>query len=295
MADRQDDIERGMALIPTLDEIMAEDADPATRRIYEEVQQALRVPFVNFVFRVLANRPAFFEAAWARLHPIARSRAFEAAADRLRARAVLEPGLPGTAVTAAADDLERIRAYARTIDHVVPKLLLSATAFDLDAAGEAVPDAATGAEGDGTDLAAKAPGLVEGATSIPMVDPASAEGRLAELFEDIRTTHDHPGVATYYRALGHWPDLLDQLWQAVRPAIGSEAFTARRRELIDAAAEEMRALRSAARASGLMADDPPALRAEERAELRAILSVFRLRIIPDLVLVVPLTRRLLGA
>lgn len=293
MAERQGDIERGMELIPTLDEIMAEDAGPDIRRIYEEIQQDLRVPFVNFIFRVLANRPAFFEPAWARLHPIARSTAFEAAADRLRDLTALESGAVATEIAVPENDRPQILKYARTIHHVVPKLLLAATAFDLDAAGEEAPDAATGSDADLPDLGAKAPDMVEGAISIPMVDPSGAEGRLRELFDDIRRTHGHPGVATYYRALAQWPDLLDQLWQAVRPVIGSEGFVARRQGLIDAAAEEIRVLRSAARASGLVTDDPPPLRAEERDELRAILAVFRCRIIPDLNLVVPLTLRML--
>lgn len=293
MEEREDDILRGQALVPTIDEIMVDDADPQTRRVYEQVQTALRVPFVNFIFRVLANYPTFFHPAWDRLHPVARSRAFERVADRLRDMAVLEGPHPAAGVKGAGDDLAEIQAYARTIHHVVPKLLLAATAFDLDAAGEDAADAATGSGTEFMDLDASAPGLIDRATSLPMVDPAGAEGRLAKLFEDIRTTHGHPGVATYYRALAQWPELLDELWQAVRPLIGSEHFARRREMLIDAAAEEVRALRRAARASGLVTSDPPALDASLRAELRAILAVFRLRIIPDLVIVVPLTRRLL--
>lgn len=291
--DRQDDIERGMALIPTLGEVMREDADPATGRIYDEIEAALRVPFVNFVFRVLANRPAFFHPAWARLAPIARSRAFEATADRLRERATLDADPGAVDLAPAGQDLERIRAYSRTIHYVVPKLLLCATAFDLDAAGEEATDAATGSGTDFADLDALPPGMVEGATAIPMVDPAAAEGRLAALFQDIQATHGHPGVATYYRALAQWPELLDGLWQAVRPVVGSPAFEAGRRIVLDVAAEEMRALRAAARAGGLLDANPPLLPADQKAEIRAILAVFRFRIIPDLLLVVPLMGRLL--
>ncbi|HEX6143990.1 MAG TPA: halocarboxylic acid dehydrogenase DehI family protein [Geminicoccaceae bacterium] len=291
--DRQDDIERGMALIPTLDEVMKESADPATLRIYDEIEAALRVPFVNFVFRVLANRPAFFHPAWARLAPIARSRGFEAAAARVRERAALEADVATVDLGPAGGDLERIRAYSRTIHHVVPKLLLSVTAFDLDAAGEGVPDAATGNGTDFADLDAMPPGMVEGAVAIPMVDPAVAEGKVAALFRDIQATHGHPGVATYYRALAQWPELLDGLWQAVRPLVGGPVLQDRRRIVLDLAAEEMRALRAAARAAGLLDGDPPVLPADQKAEIRAILAVFRFRIIPDLVLIVPLMRRLL--
>lgn len=294
---REQDIERGMALIPTIAEVMEEQADAATRRIYEEVREALRVPFVNFLFRILATEPAFFQPAWARLRPIARSQGFEAAADGLRDLAEIEAGLAPLDTAAAGDDLERIRGFTRTIHHVVPKLLLCATAFDLEAAGEESPDAAAAAghADELPDLDASPPGMIDGALSIPMVDPAAAGGRLGELFRDIREHHGHPGVATYYRSLGHWPALLDELWQALRPMVGGEALVDRRRMLIDAAGEEMLALRAGARAAGLLADDLPALPADQRERLRAILAVFRLRIIPDLLLVVPQARRLLDA
>lgn len=293
---REHDIERGMQLVPTIDEVMEDQADETTRRIYGEVRETLRVPFVNFVFRVLASEPAFFQSAWARLRPIARSRGFEAAADGLRDLAGMEAEFGPVDTGVVGSELEKIRAFTRTIDHVVPKLLLCATAFDLDAAGEEPADAAAAGSADELpDLDAMAPGMTPGAVSIPMVDPSAAEGRLGDLFRDIQEHHGHPGVATFYRSLGHWPPLLDGLWQSLRPLVGSEAFAARRQMLVDAAGEEMLALRAGARAAGLLEGDPPPLPADQRERLRAILAVFRLRIIPDLLLVVPQARRLLGA
>jgi hypothetical protein len=293
---REHDIERGMELVPTIDEVMEEQADEATKRIYREVRETLRVPFVNFVFRVVATEPAFFQPVWARLHPIARSQGFEAAADGLRDLATIEVEVGAVDTGVVGSELEKIRAFTRTIHHVVPKLLLCATAFDLDAGGDQPSDAAAGGHADELpDLDAAAPGMIDGAASIPMVDPTAAEGRLGELFRDIQAHHRHPGVATFYRSLGHWPPLLEGLWQALRPLVGSEPFAARRQMLIDAANEEMLALRAGARAAGLLEDDLPALPADQRERLRAILAVFRLRIIPDLALIVPQARRLLGA
>ncbi len=53
--DRTSDIERGMALVPRLPEVMPDQADGALRHVYEETRQTLRIPFVNFIFRALAN------------------------------------------------------------------------------------------------------------------------------------------------------------------------------------------------------------------------------------------------
>lgn len=287
---RTGDIERGLALVPTIREVMEDQADAAIRAVYEDIRQSLRVPFVNFIYRVLANEPEFFLPAWQRLGPLCRTRGFEAAADRLRAEALLEPVPDGEAVrTAAGADLERVRAYTATIIHVVPKLLLTATFFDHEAGADW--PAAHGSQGP--DLADTRPGMLDGVIAIPMVDPATAGGKLPALFEDIQAMHGHPGVATYYRALGHWPDLLDAIWQQVRPRIGSAPFETKRGTLIDDADTAMRMLYAAARTHGLIPSDPIPLAADQRERLRAILAVFRLRIIPDLLIVVPLVQAML--
>ncbi len=87
--DRMADVRRGMQLIPQLPEIMPDEADERIQPIYEDIQRTLRVPFVNFIFRTLAMYPEFLEAAWEGINPSIRTRAFEAAADELRTRALL--------------------------------------------------------------------------------------------------------------------------------------------------------------------------------------------------------------
>lgn len=288
---RAGDIQRGLMLVPSIHEIMEDQADEATRAVYQDIRRSLRVPFVNFIFRVLANEPAFFHPAWQRLGPLCRTRAFEAAADRLRAGALLEPVPDGEAVGAAAGEgLERIRAYTATIVHVVPKLLLSATFFDCEAGG-GWPEAAPTEE---VDLGDAGLGMLEGATAIPMVDPRQAQRRLKTRFDDIRTTHGHPGVATYYRALGNWPALLDAVWQPIKPRIGSPEFEARKHNLIADADISMTAIRAGAIGRGLISADPIPLPADRRERLRASLAVFRLRIIPDLLIAVPLVQAMLN-
>ena len=49
---------------------------------------------------------------------------------------------------------------------------------------------------------------------------------------NIRTTHGHPGVASYYRSIAYWPDFLAAVWGGIRPRINSEAYRRRKQELL---------------------------------------------------------------
>lgn len=57
-------IQKGLELIPRLGEVMPSRAGSETNLIYESVEQRLRVPFVNFVLRVLDNYPTHPALAW---------------------------------------------------------------------------------------------------------------------------------------------------------------------------------------------------------------------------------------
>jgi hypothetical protein len=79
--ERTEDVECGLRLIPTLGEVMPEEADEGMREVYESVQVRLRVPFVNFIIRVLANYPDYLCFAWGRIEPNLLTTRFEQAAD----------------------------------------------------------------------------------------------------------------------------------------------------------------------------------------------------------------------
>lgn len=66
---REQDVERGLRLIQELGEVMEEDADGWTREVYDGVRDRLRVPLVNFLFRVLANYPAYLGLSWNGISP----------------------------------------------------------------------------------------------------------------------------------------------------------------------------------------------------------------------------------
>ena len=283
--DRAEDVERGLRLIPRLGEVMPEEADEEIRTIYEAVRTRLRVPFVNFIFRMLANYPTYLFFAWNKIEPHLLTLYFEKAADALRTRALVKP-IPDAAGVdwAALGDLSQIRGFTDTIHYVLPKLLLVASALDEGLGGE------TGTI-DRAPEAYVQPGVAEGTMSLPMVTTDEATEEVKEIFEEIRERHGHPDVASYYRAIAQWPGFLEAVWDRISPLVGTPPYEERKRDLLEAA-----------RGSVLELPLPSSSEALERGvteeqieELRAILAVFRFRVICDTFPEVSLIKALLDS
>lgn len=281
--DRSGDVERGLHLVPQLGEVMPDEADEEVRAVYEGVRTNLRVPFVNFVFRVLANYPSYLTFAWSRLEPCLLTSRFEEASDALRARALLEP-VPDASDVAwgSLGDLGRIRGFTDTIHYALPKLLLVVSALDEGLAG-APGTADKPSEGTVT------PGVAEGTTMLPMVATGEASEKLRQVLEEIKDRHGHPDVASYYRGIANWPRFLEAAWDRVAPLVGEPAYTERKRELLEEARNVALELplptAEEARRHGVSE--------EEIDDIRAVLALFRFRIISDTFLEVPLVKAFL--
>ncbi len=290
--DRNSDIERGMALVPRLSEIMPDQADGALYRVYEETRQTLRVPFVNFIFRVLANYEDFLVPEWDRLRPWARTMRFEREADAIRSVALLDPA----PALAGADwptigDLGRIRPFTDSIHYVLPKLLLLATAMD-EKLGEKRPETGQLAASDAGFDDVLPCGVAADSLAVPMVDPEQANPALRDLFDRIKTRHAHPGVATYYRSLGHWPAFLETAWDRIELLVGTPAYEACKQVVIERALTAFSTVPAHHERDALGAIHCN-LPAGVVGDLRAALAVFRFRLIPDLLLDVTLVRAML--
>ena len=264
---RSADIQRGLDLIPRLGEIMPEEASEDTQAVYDEVR--LRVPFVNFVFRVLANYPGHLEFAWGCISPYLLTKQFEQTADDLRARALPEATSGrSTAEWASLGDIDQIRMFTDTIHYVLPKLLLVASALDEGLGGASgIPEDEARGQVE--------PGVAQGTGAAPMVSSDAADARLRALFEQIKERHGHPDVASYYRGLANWPDFLEAAWEELDAVVDSGPVEERKLDL----------LRHAKGVVGLVplpaSMEMTGLGDEDIRTLRAVLSVFRFRIIPD--------------
>lgn len=271
------DLDDAIAAVAALDDLKPDDVGPHVAAIYEEIKQTLRVPVVNFVFRAAANEPDWLACAWAAVRPTAGSVRFEDEADSLRAVAAAEPpAVDAAAVEALGDDVDTVRAYVATIHYVLPKLLLIASGWQAALAG----DRAAAPDGPGGQLPL---GVAPGTTNVPMVEPDEAAEPVRELLQDIARHHGHPAPATFYRGLANWPDFLGPLWQALRERVAGPAYRDLRTAVIGDADHRARALGlPAAVDCGVPREDWP-----------SIVSVFRLRLLPDLMLVSAMVRDIL--
>ena len=273
-----------MRLAAELPDIRPGQADARIEPIYEDIQQTLRVPFVNLIFRTLANYPDYLEAAWRQLGPMLRMRAFEEAADALRAQALLDPppGAPEDGWTGIRD-LDRLRAFNDTIHYVLPKLLLIATALHETASGRS--SQAAGPSGGLASWDTIPPGVAKGASKVQMIDPGETSGPLQDLFERIKARHGHPLVSSYYRGLGNWPDFLRSAWSEIEPRVGSIAYEERKRLLVEQALAVVQNLPEA----GPQAE----ARGSREQEIQAILAAFRFKFIPEMLIDVSLIKAML--
>ena len=262
----------GMKLISQLHEVMPDEASAEIRSVYEDIQKTFRVPVVNFFFRVLANYPSYLASTWREFGPYLRTMKLERAADELRSAAFIESVPDCSGVNwAALGDLSKIRPFTDTIHYILPKLLLTATSFHKGFQQQSRPPSVA------TRVAEKIPpGIAPGTLTVPMVNPAEATGRLSKIFEEIKERHHHPEVATYYRSLGQWPKFLFFVWDRVRPVVDSPDYSAQKQRLLNQASQAVESAGSIGR--GAMVEE------RDVEGIGAICAVFRLRLIPDLLI-----------
>lgn len=265
-----DQVERGMALAAQRPEVMPDQADERIRPVYEDIQRTLRVPFVNLIFRTLANDPDYLVPAWETLAPVLRTRGLERAADELRAEALLEP-VPETAGVEwdTTGPLEKIRAFNDTIHYVLPKLLLIATAWDEEEFGDG--------EGDRSEIPL---GVAKGTDKAQMVSSEGASERVRRLLEREKLAHGHPLASSYYRILANWPDFFEAAWTRIEPIVGSADYIRRRDSLVDLATRAVRDLPVAGQMRKTARTD----------DVSALLAAFRRDFIPSMMLDVALIK-----
>lgn len=257
------------AAVRALGEVMVADAEGEVAEIYEDVQRRLGVPFVNFVFRVMATRPAYLSAAWQELSPALSTESFERGADELREMAedwarAQHPRIARWTEQPRGDELRR---FSETIRYVLPKLLLVATAAEQGRVRA-------------RSLAILQLEPLDGALALEMIDPADAEGPVADAFARMPDERDHPGVASYYRAIAIEPAFFEAAWSLVDARFETPAYAAARA-----------ALRKEALARVDTLFEPALVELPHEDEVRLALGAFKDRLIPDLLLDVSLICR----
>src|SRR5437868_1285139 len=217
-------------------------ADRPTIEIYELITRKLRVGRVPLLFKALAAEKALVPC-WTAMRPAIRVRAFEEAADDLRARAArfaVDLGCPliETQLEWAGYDLDEIDEIRGQVDifHYLDAKLLMGVSVLAEALSGGVGGVARGPRGE-----QRVPrGVPHDMDPIELV-PDDANGMLAKVFRSIRMHLGLGLVPDDFRALGRWPKYLELAWADARKRDDEPAARAALSDLVrsadDAAAQ----------------------------------------------------------
>jgi halocarboxylic acid dehydrogenase DehI len=192
-------------------------ADRQTIEIYELVTRKMRVGRVPLLFKALAAEKALVPC-WNAIRPAIRVRAFEEAADDLRARAArfaVDLGCPliETQLEWAGydvDEIDEIRGQVDVFHYLDAKLLMAAAVLAQGLSG-GVGGVPRGPRGE-----QRVPrGVPQEMDPIELV-PEEANGGLAKVFRGIRNHLGLGLVPSDFRALARWPKYLELAWADAR-------------------------------------------------------------------------------
>jgi hypothetical protein len=289
------EIRRGSELIGRLRGCDPANAPAAVSAIFEDAKQVLRVPLVDDLLRWTATFPDFLQAAWNATRPNLSSLALERATDGLRAEAVHRWTRSALDAVLDPDEAAKARRYTDTMHYLAPKLLVIASAWHeqakLCAGGsqqeEPEEEAVESDSRTSVHASSVGRGILPGSYEMRALDLDAGDERTRALLDAIQNRYEHPIVCCYFRGLAACPDLLETIWQHVTRDLFSYSYLDTRLRLIERAAEIYVSV------CRLPAFDPAILSQASWKDLRAMLSVFRFRLLPDLLISVCMVKALL--
>lgn len=208
-----------------LQPVAEHEAAGEIERVYHEIKKVLRVTGVNLNFRTWAGYQSFLPAMWNAMRRNAETRHFEDAADRVRAEAAHAAEALGRlsaidAVQLGESQTYQLRAALDLYHYINPKLLVLTSAVKLALDNGTVERSKTAhTETDSVDL-----GSPDKMYSMEMEDENPSDGRIANIFKDIKETLSLSSVNSDYRTLALWPDYLEAAWQRLKPVVRSIAY-----------------------------------------------------------------------
>ncbi|HZR09548.1 MAG TPA: hypothetical protein VFA79_13275 [Myxococcales bacterium] len=256
------------------------DADRQTIEIYELVTRKLRVGRVPLLFKALAAEKALVPC-WAALRPAIRVRAFEEAADDLRARAAqfaVDLGCPliETQLEWAGydvDEIDEIRGQVDVFHYLDAKLLMAVSVLSHALSGGA------GGVSRGPRGEQRVPrGVPQDMDPIELV-PEEPNGTLGKVFRNIRAHLGLGLIPDDFRALGRWPKYLELAWGDARKRDADPVARTAIKDLWEQGEDAARQLPVRAE----VADEALRAAGADPARVRALAQRFR-RALPNLVL-----------
>lgn len=196
--------------------------------VLDDVPSTLGVPFVNLIFRRLAEWPELLTELWDRTRSIVLTIEFIDFAKALSDIAAPERHVAQIEWPRSMDinDVTRAWQLTQAYVHVQPQLLLLVTGWTASGGGTLRP----GGDDILTEMVpAKLtprpkPGRGSPTADVPMIAASPEDPKTALLFSQMMDQRRHPGIASYYRSLARWPPLLDASWRLLRPYVSTDAY-----------------------------------------------------------------------
>jgi hypothetical protein len=247
-------------------QVSEREARGDVERVLYEMKQTLRVTGLDVTVRTWAGFERFLVGMWEGMEPNAGARAFEAAADEVRAQAVgaveaWERLGTWEAVELGESQRYQLRAAIELYHDMNAKMLVLTSAVRQALGGELA-----GSEQEATERLER--GAPPRMPAMEWVSERPDDLRLRALFKDILKAVGPPSLPGEYRALALWPHYLSAAWERLEPWMGREVYVRAREELLRTARRLARELPYRVDLSGLVEPGGQVARVTEQFERR---------------------------
>jgi len=204
-----------------------------TREIFDELKQALGIPFVPVVYQALAAYPEFLDLHWRVFSPLLTTEEFFLLGDRLRGEAytrmhnyfqIGDLCAPLTEMSFSEGAKHQLGEVIDLFNYANPLLLVIVSSQLL---------ALEQGSGNGTANPGRRADHPRFLDAPVLIDESTAPPSVKKIFEEMKRTLGLPVINTDYRAFARWPDFLREYWKALRPIVQSPSYREQQRALCE--------------------------------------------------------------
>jgi hypothetical protein len=200
------------------------EAHGDVERVLYEMRQVLRVTGLDVTVRTWAGFERFLVGMWEVMGPNAETRAFESAADEVRAQAVeaaerMGPLGAWEAVSLGESQRYHLRGALELYHYLDPKMLVFTSAVKLALEGTAVGARLPVVSAERIERGAPARMM-----AMEWVSERPDDARLRALFKDILSTVGPPSLPGEFRGLALWPEYLEAAWERLKQRMKGEEW-----------------------------------------------------------------------
>jgi hypothetical protein len=205
-------------------QVSEREAEGEVERVLHEMRQTLRVTGLDVTVRTWAGFERFLVGMWEAMGPNTETRAFESAADEVRAQAVaaverFERLGAWDAVQLGESQRYQLRGALELYHYLDPKMLVFTSAVLL-----ALQDEEVGALQPFGSAERIERGAPERMMAMEWVPERPDDPGLRRLFTDIQETLGPPALPGDFRGLALWPRYLEAAWERLKPRVKSEEW-----------------------------------------------------------------------